>query len=71
MWKYFSEAVAPLKRLYPVVDDVGKLFGEYVAGQYLEARPDGFRFFTELVMTNLAYLKLEKYRILKEYKSCK
>ena len=63
--------MSPLKRLYPVVEDVGKLFGEYVKGQYLEARPEGFRLFTELVMVNLAYIKLEKYRILKEYKSCK
>jgi hypothetical protein len=71
MWKYFNESVGPLKRMYPVIDDVAKLFSPYVLSQYPEASPDVFKFFTELIMANLAYLKLEKYRILKEYKSCK
>lgn len=34
MWKYFSESLGPLKRLYPVVQDVGKLFSPYVLEQY-------------------------------------
>lgn len=71
MWKYFNESVRPLKRMYSVIDDVAKFFSPYVLSQYPEASPDVFKFFTELIMANLAYLKLEKYRILKEYKSCK
>jgi hypothetical protein len=46
MWKYFSEGVAPLKRLYPVVEDVAKLFSQSVIEQYPEANPHVFKFFT-------------------------
>ena len=34
LWKYFTESIGPLMRLYPVVDDVAKLFSPYVLSQY-------------------------------------
>lgn len=71
LFKYHGESVAPLKRLYGVSEFVGKLFSANVVSQYPEANVEMFKFFTEVIMANLAYIKLEKLRMLKEYKSCK
>ena len=46
MWKYFTESISPLKRMYPAINEVAKLFSPYIISQYPEASPDVFKFFT-------------------------
>lgn len=53
------------------MDSVTLLFPQQLIPMYPETNPQLFKLFTELIMSNLAYLKIEKYRILKEYRSCK
>lgn len=66
-FKYFNEGFQPLKRLaeaYPALEQL-------IKNPPLEARREIFFTIKDLVAINLCYLKLEKYRVMTEYRSCK
>jgi hypothetical protein len=50
---------------------VESLASSEARGKYLELSRPMFELYTNLVMCNLAYLKIEKLRLLNEFKSCK
>jgi hypothetical protein len=70
-YQYFSEGYQPIKRLLPFFDAVESLVSPDSRGKYLEFSKQMFEVYSNLLTLNLAFLKIEKYRLLNEFKSCK
>jgi len=70
-YQYFNEGYQPLKRLLPYFDSVETLASQATRNKYLELNRAMFEVYTYMVTCNLAYLKVEKYRLLREFKKCK
>ena len=70
-FRYFYEGFQPLRRISSVFSSIEQLLSSEKARGLLEFKRDLFEGYRDLVECNLAFLKLEKYRILQEYKNCK
>lgn len=70
-YQYFNEGYQPLKRLMPYFDAVESLASSTAKSKFIELNGKMFEVYTLMVGCNLAYLKIEKMRQLREYKKCK
>lgn len=70
-YQYFNEGYQPLKRLSPYFDAVEALASPGSRSKYIELNRGLFEIYTMMVSCNLAYLKIEKLRQLREFKKCK
>ena len=70
-FQYFNEGYQPLKRLLPYFDAVESLTSAPVREKYPELNKIMFEVYTCMITCNLAYLKIEKCRQLREFKKCK
>lgn len=70
-YQYFNEGYQPIKRLLPFFDAVESLASNEVKAKYLELNKQMFEVYSNLLTINLAFLKIEKFRLLNEFKSSK
>lgn len=70
-YQYFSEGYQPVQRLLPYFDAIESLASNETKGKYLELNRQMFEVYANLLSINLAFLKIEKLRLLNEFKSCK
>lgn len=70
-YQYFSEGYQPVQRLLPYFDSIESLASTDAKGRYLELNKQMFEVYRNLLSINLAYLKIEKLRLLNEFKTCK
>lgn len=73
-FKYFNQGYQPLKRLSEVYDTLEQLFSrnnQQAIKNIPEVRKQIFYSIRFLIGCNLAYIKMEKYRLMAEYRSCK
>ena len=60
-----------MKRLLPYFDAIEKLASQSTKSKYLELNKMMFEVYTNMISCNLAFLKIEKCRQLREFKKCK
>ena len=70
-YQYFNEGYQPLKRLLPHFQAVEDLASGPFNQKYAELNSNMFQVYTQMITLNLAYLKIEKLRLLSEFKTAK
>ena len=70
-YQYFNEGYQPLTRLLPHFQAIEDLASPPTKQKYAELNRNMFEVYTHMVSLNLAYLKIEKLRLLSEFKSAK
>ena len=70
-YQYFNEGYQPLKRMLPYFDSIENLASSQTKNKYAELNKNMFEVYTHMVTLNLAYLKIEKLRLLSEFKTAK
>lgn len=70
-YQYFSEGFQPVQRLLPYFDAVESLLSPDTRARFLELNRQMFEVYANLLSINLAFLKIEKLRLLNEFKTCK
>jgi hypothetical protein len=63
-YQYFNEGYQPIKRLLPFFDAVEDLASTEAKNKYLELNKQMFEVYSNLLTINLAFLKIEKFRLL-------